>query len=117
VGDALDEVRRQVWRQVRTHRGRNRPAVGEGKALKDARWALWKNPDNLTDRQREQLRYIAATHPLLHRAWRLKEGLRAVFTLTGDAAVAALRSWLSWARRCRPPRIGRPSSNCVHSRP
>lgn len=99
--DALDEVRREVWRQVRTHRGRNRPAVGEGARLKNARWALWKNPENLTGQQRAHLDYLAATHPRLHRAWALKEGLRTIFTLSGDAAVDALDRWLAWARRCR----------------
>lgn len=99
--DALDEVRRDVWRQIRTHRGRGRPAVGAGARLKDARWALWTNQQNLTDQQRAQLDYLAATHPRLHRAWALKEGLRTIFTLSGDAAVAALDRWLAWARRCR----------------
>jgi transposase len=101
--EALDEVRRQTWRQVRTHRGRNRPATGEGKRLKDSRWALWKNPDSLTPEEKARLAYIAATHPQLHRAWALKEGLRTVFTLTGAPAVAALTRWLSWAQRCRIP--------------
>ena len=38
-----------------------------------AAWALWKNPENLTERQREQLGWIAKTNPTLHRAWALKE--------------------------------------------
>jgi len=99
--DALDEVRRETWRAVRTHRGRGRPAVGEGARLKNTRWALWKNPDTHTTEQRAQLAYLAATHPRLHRAWALKEGLRTIFTLPADAAVAALDRWLAWARRCR----------------
>jgi transposase len=99
--DALDEVRREIWREIRTRRRRGLPATGEGARLKDARWALWKKPDNLTDQQRAQLAYIAATHPHLHRAWALKEGLRTIFAVTGDAAVAALDRWLAWARRCR----------------
>ena len=101
---ALDDVRRQVWNQVRAGGPRRgRPASGEGKKLKDSRFALWKNPQNLTSRQHAQLAYIAATHPLLHRAWRLKEGLRLVFTLDGHDAITALENWRAWARRSRIP--------------
>ena len=44
-----------------------------------ARYALWKNPENLTDQQRDKLAWIAKTDPRLHRAYLLKEGLRYVF--------------------------------------
>jgi transposase len=101
--DALDEVRRHTWNQVRVHRGPNKPAIGEGKKVWDAKWALWKNPDRHSDAERGRLAYIAATHPRLHRAWALKEGLRTVFSLRGEAAIAALDAWISWARRCRLP--------------
>lgn len=101
--DALDEVRRHTWNQVRVHRGPNKPAIGEGKKVWDAKWALWKNPDRHSDAERARLAYIAATHPRLHRAWALKEGLRTVFALSGPAAVSALDHWISWARRCRLP--------------
>lgn len=40
----------------------------------------------------------------LHRAWRLKEALRTVFTLARTRPTAALKAldrWISWARRCR----------------
>jgi len=101
--DALDEVRRHTWNEVRVHRGPNKPAIGEGKKVWDARWTLWKNPDRHTDAERGRLAYIAATHPRLHRAWALKEGLRTVFAQSGPAAIASLDRWLSWARRCRIP--------------
>ena len=99
--DALDEVRRQTWNEVRQRVPRHHRAGGEGKRLKDARWALWKNPDTLNTDEQAKLDYIAATHPRLHRAWALKEGLRTVFGHRGDPAIAALSAWLSWARRCR----------------
>lgn len=67
--DALDMVRRQAWNDARA------PARGEGKAargrpradaparpgsakavgLKHDRYALWKNPENLTERQTDEL--------------------------------------------------------------
>lgn len=99
--DALDEVRRRTWNAVRSRQRRGRPAGGAGKMVKDARFALWKNPERHTDRQRAQLAYIAATHPQLHRAWALKEGLRTVFSLVGADALTALDRWLAWASRCR----------------
>jgi transposase len=107
--EALDEVRRQAWNEARRSgqtRGKgygNRVATGDARRLKYARYALWKNPDNLTDRQREKLAWIAKTDPRLQRAYLLKEGLRFVFAVKGEAGKHALDRWLSWARRCRIP--------------
>src|SRR6266700_7778413 len=39
--------------------------------------------------------------PRLHRAYLLKEGLRYVFAVKGEAGKQAPDRWLSWARRCR----------------
>ena len=59
--EALDEVRREAWNDARRHgptiakgRGR-RDAAGDARALKRPRYALWKDPENLTDRQRHKL--------------------------------------------------------------
>jgi transposase len=107
--EALDEQRRQAWNAARgAARGNSRykSPTGVTKMLKNARWALWKNPENLTERQREQLGWIAKTNPTLHRAWALKEGLRTVFAIAKRSpaeAVEALDRWISWARRCRLP--------------
>ena len=78
-------------------------ASGHAKSLKHARYALWKNPENLTDRQQAKLAWVAKTDPRLHRAYLLKEGLRLVFQLPYDEAVEALDRWIGWARRCRIP--------------
>ena len=111
--NALDEVRREAWNaargDVRAHRalrarGKDVRATGHAKALKHARFALWKNPENLTTRQQAKLAWIAKAEPRLHRAYLLKEGLRLVFQLPYDEAVDALEAWIEWARRCR---IGR----------
>jgi transposase len=107
--EALDEVRRQAWNDARRlapkiSKGRGRrDSAGDARRLKHARYALWKNPENLTDRQQEKLDWIAKTDPKLHRAYLLKEGLRYVFAAKGDAGKEALKHWLSWARRCRIP--------------
>jgi transposase len=94
---ALDEVRRSVWNTAR----RSGDTTG-ATDLKGARFALWKNPQDLTDRQRVKLATIAKTNAPLYRAYLLKEQLRAVFSTGGGAERAALLdAWLQWAARCR----------------
>jgi transposase len=87
---APGEVRREVWRTARQagatttvrHRSRTiRLSSGDAKSLARARYALWKNPENLTGRQEAKLAWIEKTHPYLHRAYLLKEGLRTAFKL------------------------------------
>lgn len=98
--DALDVERRASWNRAR----RQAADPDTARALKDSRFALWKNEADLTDRQAAKLTWIAATDPRLHRAWRLKEALRAVFTLAKTrptAALSALDCWIGWVRRCR----------------
>ena len=107
--EALDEVRRQAWNdarrsgQTKGHGYGVRVATDDARRFKHARYALWKNPDNLTDKQRDKLAWIAKTDQRLHRAYLLKEGLRYVFIAKGEAGKQALDRWLSWARRCRIP--------------
>ncbi len=79
------------------------PARERARRLKGARYALWKNPEDLTDGQSAKLAWIAKTDPRLHRAYLLKEGLRHVFTVKGEEGKQALDRWISWARRCRIP--------------
>jgi transposase len=110
--DALDVVRREAWNDARRATGGTRPAgqahgqprrlaTGHALALKRARWALWKNPENLTTRQAQKLAWIAKNDPRLHRAYLLKEALRLIFQLPYDEAPEALDRWLAWAARCR----------------
>lgn len=117
--EALDEVRIQAWNNARRsgaarRRGTGRQprttgtdrfnhSTGLAQALRHARFALWKNPENLTSRQQAKLAWIAQTDPRLHRAYLLKEGLRLVFQLDHDEATEALEIWIGWARRCRIP--------------
>jgi transposase len=113
--DALDELRRDTWNDARKlarkepkrKRGRPpadappRPGNDLVKGLKGARYALWKNPENLTDNQRAKLAWVAKTDPRLHRGYLLKEALRFCFKVKGQAGKDALDRWLSWAQRCR----------------
>jgi transposase len=99
--EALDEVRRGRGRPRAD--APPRPGHDRARRLKNARYALWKNPENLTDRQLDKLAWIARTDPRLHRAYLLKEGLRYVFAVKGQAGKDALDRWLVWAARCRIP--------------
>lgn len=109
---ALDEVRRETWRQARAG-GQTRLRVlgsrviklssGGAQGLKNARYALWKNPGDLSTGQQAKLAWIAKAHPYLYRARLLKEGLRLPFQLKGEEGKAALSRWLAWAARCRIP--------------
>ncbi|MGW3661451.1 ISL3 family transposase, partial [Streptomyces sp. NPDC005151] len=103
--DALDTERRASWNRAR-HQAADTDGRERARALKDSRFALWKNEADLTDRQAAKLAWIAATDPRLHRAGKLKETLRTVFTLAKTrptAALTALDRWIGWARRCRIP--------------
>jgi transposase len=106
---ALDLVRREAWNQARrrghtAREGYGRLAsAGDARRIQRSRYALWKNPENLTGPQREKLAWIATTDPGLHRGYLLKEGLRFVFSLDGQTGAEALDRWLSWARRSRLP--------------
>ncbi len=96
--DALDVVRREIWNAAREG---GETAVA--KQLKDARFALWKNPADLTRRQRGKLARIAEVNRSLYRAYLLREELWLVFRVKGGHGVALLDAWVSWARRCRIP--------------
>jgi transposase len=96
ASDALDEIRREVWKEAR-RAGQTQLA----RDLKGARFALWKNPENLTARQRAKLADIEATNRPLFRAYLLKEQLRQIYRLPADAALALLNRWLAGARRSR----------------
>jgi transposase len=96
--DALDEIRREVWNEARKAQN-----MALAKDLKGARYALWKNPENLTDRQAAKLSQIQHTNRPLYRAYLLKEQLRQIYRLPADAAIRLLDAWIAWARRCRLP--------------
>jgi transposase len=107
--ETLDVVRREAWNNATGRRRtpsqirRRGGGTGEAAAIKRSRYALWKNPENLTSRQQAKLAWIAKTDPRLHRAYLLKEGLRLVFQLDHHQAPEALQTWIGWARRCRIP--------------
>lgn len=62
-----------------------------------------ENPAHLGEHQQTILGWIAKTDRRLHRAYLLKEGLRALFQMNLTEATEALEGLISWARRCQIP--------------
>jgi len=94
--DALDLVRRQVWNAARRA---GQTALARG--LRDCRFALWKNPQDLTARQQNKLAFIQKTNRKLYRAYLLKEHLRQVFAPGGPERILLLDAWLAWAAKSK----------------
>jgi transposase len=94
--DALDEIRREVWNDAR-RQGQTQLA----KELKGARFALWKNPGNLTERQQLKLARVQRLNQRLYRAYLICQQLRMIYRVPCEQAIELLHAWLKWARRCR----------------
>lgn len=110
--DALDEIRREVWNDAR-----RAGEIAAAKDLKGARYALWKNPENLTDRQAAKLSSIQKTNARLYRAYLLKEQLRQIYRLPAAEATQLLDEWIAWARRCRLPSFVKLAKTITSQRP
>jgi transposase len=94
ANEALDEVRRDEVRQV----AGTEAAAG----VKKSRWALLKNPWNLTLRQGEKLREVQRLNRRLYRAYLLKESLARGMDYRQPArATEHLTAWCQWARRSK----------------
>ena len=125
--DALDEVRREVWREAYTEakqlrkespvmRGRPkandagvqtvRQAKAKADQIKGSTYALGKAPENLTESQQIRLEMIQKENPRLYRAYRIKESLRLILKMQSvDEAASELEHWLWWASHSRIPAI------------
>ena len=108
--DAMDECRKALLseeRKIRNSSKRNkkgRPKKDEKtydstnlKRLQDSKYAMGKNPENLTEHQQSVLDEIKNSLPKLFKAYQLKEGLRAVFKSDDDNVEEELNKWLWWA--------------------
>lgn len=96
VSEALDEVRRETWNDARRAGMRT-----HARDLKGARYALWKNPEDLTARQEAKLAWVAKVNGRLYRAYLLKEQFRRIVAVKGVRALVMLDAWLGWAARSR----------------
>jgi transposase len=95
---ALDEVRRGITAELKAT-GRTDAAA----ALTGSRWALVRNPEQLSATQRGTLAAVKDTNRRLYTGYLLKEQMRAVFQAKGEHGRALLAGWLAWARRSRIP--------------
>lgn len=115
VNEALSQVRIDSWHDAKKNaapepkRKRGRPPKGmspkdnTASEIKHSKYALGKNPENLTANQQAKLELIAKTDNRLWRAYKLKEELRTVFQLDKDAGKEQLDHWIKWAQHCRIP--------------
>ncbi|MEZ4328278.1 MAG: ISL3 family transposase [Polyangiales bacterium] len=93
---ALDKVRRSLWNKLR--------ASGDGeraKALKGSRWALLKNPEDLSRAQMKTLSELKRDNNPLYEAYLLKEQLRAAFAEKGWQGAFLIQQWIRLARSSR----------------
>ncbi len=101
---AMDEIRSAEMReQPRVVRA----VIGtERKVVRGLMWGMRKKPGKWNKKETNTMHYLQRSNLRSARAWRLKEALRAVYA-TGaqsncaETAEAALKGWISWARRCR----------------
>jgi transposase len=112
---AIDKARRWAWNDERRNspapkRKRGRPPKGstpppnKPRLIKHTRWALLKDPDDLSDTQFEVLDRLRRERSVLYRCWQLKEGLRDLYRLRRpEEAPLHLDWWLAWACRSRIP--------------
>ena len=123
--EALDEVRREVWREAhdeavqaaKAHpRGKGRPTADDKEArivaaakakadeIKNSAFALGKAPEHLTESQRAKIAMIAENNDRLYRAYRMKETLRLLLKIKDEEeAEVELNRWLWWASHSRIP--------------
>ena len=95
VSDALDEVRRELVRELATD-------PDEARAVKRTRFVLLMNPWNLSRSQRRKLSELQRSNQRLYRAYLLKETLAQALDYRQPwRAERALRAWLAWASRSR----------------
>ena len=98
----LDQVRKRLWNQAR--RGNDKTATETMKGLK---YAVLKNPGDLTERQSGALETLRDTDPRgqLYRSWQLKELLRTLPHQPAGQAEAELKRWIFRASHSRIPEV------------
>ena len=77
---------------------RIKKARQEASTIKASMYALGKNPENLTDKQKENLELVTAIDNKLCRGYARKEQLRLILHMkNAQEAQLALKKWLWWA--------------------
>lgn len=95
LNKAVDMVRREEWRRLRGEEG-------DASSIKNLRWVLLKNRENLTKPQGEKLADLPRTNYRLYRCVLLKESFRQIYTYRSHGwALRHFRRWYAWAVRSR----------------
>ena len=112
--DALDKVRKRLWNQARRD-GDEKTT----KRMRGVKYAVLKNPGDLTDRQSEAFGNLRNTGPKgqLYRSWQLKELLRTLLKHPLEQARGELRHWVFRASHSRIPEIVEPAKKIRRRRP
>jgi len=93
---AVDEVRRELWQQLR--------GTDKARPIKRTRFVLLKRGGDLSRNERARLKIVAKENQRLYRAYLLKETLAdALDYKQPKRAERALKAWLSRASRSRLP--------------
>ena len=88
VNEEVDKVRRQE--------------VKENEMLKSTRYIWLKNPENLTEKQNEQMKSLSKSKSKTLRAYNIKLSLQEFYEITDkEAALAHLNKWFYWATHSR----------------
>jgi transposase len=95
---ALEKVRRRLAAGLR--------ATGEAE-LADTRWAVIKNPEDLTCGQKTTIAALARINSPLYRGYLMKEQLREIFKAAPERGKVLLAGLISWCSRCRIPEFVR----------
>ena len=95
ASNAVDEVRRAEWQRLR--------GTDEARGTKHLRWALLRNPWNVTPAEHERLATLPKQNRVLYRAYLLKESLAGIYRslYTTPWAKRRLNEWIAWAVRSR----------------
>lgn len=81
LNEAIDKVRR---REVKQHQ-----------ELKDSRYALLKNPENLTEKQRIKFEAIKDANYQVSRAWQVRENFKDMFSSAQSEGFPLYMKWVS----------------------
>jgi Transposase and inactivated derivatives len=115
VTDALDQVRKEEWNDVRKKLSEEKKLIKSGKAepkdsaeteqlvksIKSSKYPLLMNPEHLSENYSAKLDMILLHDRRLATAYRLKEELRLIFKLPLEEVPAAIDKWRRRAWSCR----------------
>jgi transposase len=103
----LDSYHAVAWANKALEKVRRRLAAGlraTGRAeLADTRWAVIKNPGDLTSGQKTTIAALARINSPLYRGYLMKEQLREIFKASPERGKALLAGLISWCARSRIP--------------